>query len=93
MARAPAGSINAHEAYSKTEAMNRLGISQRFWDQMLANGLRYAEIGHSRWVTGQALIEYMTRHSKTKANNEDADNVSSGAICDVGNADGEIPYS
>ena len=62
------GVINAQEAYSKTELMSRLGISQRFWDQMLDGGLPFSNIGHSRWVTGQALIEYMTKHSETKAN-------------------------
>ena len=61
------GVINAHEAYSKSEVMNRLGISQRFWDQMLDNGLPYANIGHGRWVTGQALIDYITTHSERKA--------------------------
>jgi hypothetical protein len=61
------GVINALEAYSKNEVMSRLNISQRFWDQMLDNGLPYSTIGHSRWVTGQALIEYMTEHSATKA--------------------------
>jgi len=61
-----AGFIRADEAYSKTELIGRLGISQRFWDQMLDDGLPYTSIGHSRWVTGQALIEYMTKHSKTK---------------------------
>lgn len=60
------GVINANEAYSKTMVVQRLGISQRFWDQMLDSGLPYANIGHSRWVTGQALIEYMTRHAETK---------------------------
>ena len=60
--------INAHEAYSKNEVMNRLGISQRFWDQMLNNGLPYTNIGHGRWVTGVAIIEYMNTHSETKTN-------------------------
>ncbi len=65
------GVINAHEAYSKNEVMSRLGISQRFWDQMLDSGLPYSNIGHSRWVTGQAIIEYMTTHSETKASRPD----------------------
>jgi len=64
----PIGMINAHEAYSKQEAMNRLGISQRFWDLMLDNGLPYANVGHARWVTGQALLDYINTHSETKAN-------------------------
>lgn len=68
MPKQPVGVINAYEAYSKHELMSRLGISQRFWDQMLDNGLPYASIGHARWVTGQSLIEYMTRHSETKTN-------------------------
>lgn len=62
------GVIHAHEAYSKSEVMSRLGISQRFWDQMLDGGLPYANVGHARWVTGQALIDYITAHSETKAN-------------------------
>ena len=62
------GVINAHEAYSKNEVMSRLGISQRFWDEMLNSGLPYSNIGHGRWVTGQAIIEYMVKHSETKAN-------------------------
>ena len=49
------GVINAHEAYSKQELMNRLGISQRFWDSMLDDGLPFTNIGHGRWVTGQSL--------------------------------------
>lgn len=68
MPKLPTGVISVHEAYSKYEVMNRLGISQRFWDQMLNDGLPYTNIGHARWVTGQALIEYMTKHSETKAN-------------------------
>ena len=68
MSKFPTGVINAHEAYSKHEVMNRLGISQTFWDKMLNDGLPYANIGHSRWVTGQALIAYMTKHSETKTN-------------------------
>ncbi len=62
------GVINAKEAYSKTEVMIRLGISQTFWDKMLSDGLPYANIGHSRWITGQSLIEYMNKHSETKTN-------------------------
>jgi hypothetical protein len=62
------GVINAHEAYSKHEVMSRLGISQRFWDSMLDEGLPFTNIGHGRWVTGQALIEYMTEHSERKGN-------------------------
>jgi hypothetical protein len=62
------GVINAQEAYSKNEVMSRLGISQTFWDKMLSDGLPYANIGHSRWITGQSLIEYMTTHSEMKTN-------------------------
>ena len=36
-------------------------------DVMLDDGLPYANIGHGRWITGQALIEYMNMHSETKA--------------------------
>ena len=65
---AQTGLIRADEAYAKTEVIRRLGISQRFWDQMLDTGLPYTNIGHSRWVTGQALIEYLAKHSETKVN-------------------------
>ena len=68
MSKLPTGVINAGEAYSKTEVMIRLGISQTFWDKMLSEGLPYANIGHSRWVTGQSLIEWMNKHSETKTN-------------------------
>jgi len=68
MPKFPIGVINSQEAYSKYEVMNRLGISQRFWDKMLDDGLPYANIGHGRWVTGQSIIEYITRQSETKNN-------------------------
>ena len=71
MSRTPTGVINASEAYSKTEVMNRLGISQRFWDSMLNDGLPFANIGHGRWVTGQSLIDYMNQHAETKAQRPD----------------------
>ena len=61
------GMIRADEAYSKHELMQRLGISQRFWDQMLDSGLPFTNIGHSCWVTGQAILEFMAKHSATKA--------------------------
>jgi hypothetical protein len=35
--------------------MIRLGISQTFRDEMLSDGLPYANIGHGRWITGQSL--------------------------------------
>lgn len=71
MPKVPTGVVNASEAYSKNEVMVRLGISQRFWDQMLDNGLPYTNIGHRRWVTGQSLIAYMTEHSEKKASRPD----------------------
>jgi len=67
MSKSPYGVINAHEAYSKQEVMNRLGISQSFWDKMLDNGLPYANVGHGRWVSGAALIQYLTTNSETKS--------------------------
>ena len=60
------GVIRRDEAYSKGEAMERLGISQRFWDQMLDAGLPYCEMGHGRWVTGTNLLEYMNENAKQK---------------------------
>jgi hypothetical protein len=68
------GVINVTEAYSKAVVVQRLGISQRFWDQMLDGGLPYTNIGHSRWVTGQALMDYITKHSETKSNGTAAEN-------------------
>jgi hypothetical protein len=66
MSAKPLGVICATEAYSKTMVLERLGISQKFWDQMIAAGLPYAAVGHSRWVTGADLIEFLRRHSLTK---------------------------
>ncbi len=63
---ASAGVIRMDEAYSKRELLIRLGVSQRFWDQMLDEGLPYSPVGHTRWVTGYDVIEYLRRHSATK---------------------------
>jgi len=60
------GVIHAAEAYSKQTVLNRLGVSQKVWDQFLDNGLPFTIVGHSRWVTGQALIEHMQRHAKRR---------------------------
>jgi len=60
------GVISAQEAYSKHSILQRLGISQKFWDRMLDDGLPYTVIGHSRWVTGQDLIEHLSRNAERK---------------------------
>jgi hypothetical protein len=60
------GLINVDEAYSKRMVLDRLGISQKFWDKMLDDGLPFTEIGHTRWVTGKNLLEYMDRKSEIK---------------------------
>lgn len=63
------GSINiisVHEMYSKGELMRRLGISQKFWDKMLDEGLPYVRIGHARWVFGSAILQWMQRHAERK---------------------------
>lgn len=60
------GVIKADELYSKQELFNRMGISQKTWDKMLSEGLPYAELGNSRWVSGQALLDYFERVSKLK---------------------------
>lgn len=60
------GVIRLDEAYSKRCVMERLGISQRFWDQMLDDGLPFTVVGHSRWVTGIAVMEYLARFAQTK---------------------------
>ena len=61
------GLIHADEAYSKKMVLNRLGISQKFWDKMLDEGLPYTIVGHSRWVTGKDLIEHLRRKAERKA--------------------------
>ena len=60
------GIIRSDEAYSKQMVLQKLGISQKFWDQMLDDGLPYANVGHTRWVTGQALIEHLSRNAERK---------------------------
>ncbi len=60
------GMISEHEAYAKGELLSRLGISQRYWDKMLDEGLPYVKMGHGRWVTGKNLIDYMKRNAIRK---------------------------
>lgn len=60
------GVISVHEAYSKQIVLERLGVSQKFWDQMLDAGLPYSAVGHSRWVAGSDLIEFLKNHSVRK---------------------------
>jgi len=62
------GVINVNEAYSKAEIMERLGISQPYWGKMLKDGLPFTSIGHSRWVTGKALMEYLEHNQQTERN-------------------------
>jgi len=61
------GVIRSDEAYSKHMILQRLGISQKFWDKMLDDGLPYTSVGHTRWVTGQALIEHLQRNAERKS--------------------------
>lgn len=60
------GLIRADEVYSKQEILRRLGVSQKFWDKMLNEGLPFTNVGHQRWVTGQALIEHLQRNAERK---------------------------
>ena len=46
--------------------LERLGISQKFWDKMIAEGLPDTVVGHTRWVTGEALITHLTRNAERK---------------------------
>ena len=62
----PPGVIHADEAYSKAELLRRFGISQKFWDQMISEGLPYTPVGKSRWVSGRDLLDYLRRKSETK---------------------------
>lgn len=66
MNNAVEGVINRHEAYSKATLLARLGISQRFWDKLLDEGLPYTIVGHTRWVTGEALISHLVERSEHK---------------------------
>jgi len=61
------GLICSTEAYSKRMVLERLGISQKAWDKMLDEGLPYTNVGHSRWVTGNDLIEHLSRNAERKA--------------------------
>ena len=60
------GIVNSDEAYSKRTILDRLGVSQKVWDKLLDEGLPFTTIGHTRWVTGKALIEHLTRHAERK---------------------------
>ena len=66
MAGIVTGLIHSNEAYNKQMVLQRLGISQKFWDHMLEEGLPYTAVGHSRWVTGADLIEFLKKHSMKK---------------------------
>lgn len=68
------GLIHRHEAYSKATVLQRLGISQRFWDKLLDQGLPYTIVGQTRWVTGEALIRHFEQCAKTKNGNSKAGN-------------------
>ena len=60
------GLVRRDEAYSKTKVMERLGISQSFWDKMLDDGLPFASVGHGRWVTGESLFRYFEKIAECK---------------------------
>jgi hypothetical protein len=66
MKSAAEGVINRHEAYSKATLLARLGISQRFWDKLLDEGLPYTIVGHTRWVTGEAVINHMIQRAQQR---------------------------
>jgi len=60
------GVIRADEAYSKLMVLERLGVSQKFWDKLLDDGLPFTNVGHTRWVSGRQLIDHLEKHSTTK---------------------------
>ena len=66
MAYTVTGLVHTSEAYNKNMVLERLGISQKFWDKMLDEGLPYTVIGNSRWVTGKDLIEHLHRKAERK---------------------------
>ena len=59
------GVIRADEAYAKQELMQRMNISQKFWDKMIQDCLPFTQIGHARWVSGRALIEYLEKKARS----------------------------
>lgn len=69
--KAVPGVIRADEAYSKRMILDRLGISQKFWTKLLDEGLPYTTVGHTRWVTGQALIEHLAKYAEVKRDDAD----------------------
>ena len=73
MVRQDTGFLRSDEAYSKQMVLQRLGISQKFWDKLLDEGLPYTNVGHSRWVTGKALIEHLSRNAQRKGNENNQD--------------------
>ena len=60
------GVIRADEAYSKLTVLERLGVSQKFWDKLLDDGLPFTNVGHTRWISGRQLIDHLEKHSTTK---------------------------
>ena len=60
------GVIRADEAYSKMTVLELLGVSQKFWDKLLDEGLPFTNVGHARWVSGRQLIDHLEKHSTTK---------------------------
>ena len=60
------GIVHSQEAYSKNMVLQLLGISQKFWDKLLDEGLPYTHVGHTRWVTGKDLIEHLSRNAERK---------------------------
>lgn len=63
--------IRAGEAYSKGELLLRFGISQKFWDQMLDDGLPYVQVGKGRWVIGDDVLAYLRRKAVRKNTNSE----------------------
>jgi len=58
------GVIRADELYSKQELLRRMGISQKSWDDMLQEGLPYAQMGKARWVSGRDLLDFFASKSR-----------------------------
>jgi hypothetical protein len=46
--------------------LERLGVSQKFWDKLLDDGLPFTNVGHTRWVSGRQLINHLEKYSTTK---------------------------
>lgn len=58
--------IYADGLYSKSELIARLGISQKTWDKLIAEGVPRVQIGKQAWVLGSDLLAWARRNAETR---------------------------